>query len=140
MKTFREIYRAINDYANNRKSEESGIPHNSDGMCLVKCNEQWHRAVYTKSSGDGKPLCSLIDLEIQQKIPVCNIIPIPKGLSDLPLMTELYKVEGIDASSSKVTKSLFTSIFVENATVQVDETVDDGGDFCLLRCGALKRF
>ena len=88
MKDLRELYRSINVYGNNQKSAEAGIPNRDNELCLVFCNNQWHRAVVLNTEGDGKPECLLIDLWSKQKIDVTNIIPMPLAFKFPPILNE----------------------------------------------------
>lgn len=115
------MYRAVNFYGNNRTSAETGIPHRAHEMVLVKCNDQWHRAVIFLTFGDGKPLCHLVDISSIQKIPVKDIIPMPKVFVNPPVLHELCRVEAADNNR----QSLLEGKFLNVAEVEIDKN-DDG--------------
>jgi Tudor domain len=93
LKDFMELYKAINHYGNNYKAE-TGLSSSEHGVCLVRCNEQWHRAYLRHASGTGKPYFDLLDIYSLQKVSVKDVIPIPEMFAICPVMSELCKIKG----------------------------------------------
>lgn len=120
IKDLRELYRGINVYANQRKSKVTGLPRQRDEVCLVFCNDQWHRAVHIESYGDGRPKCLLLDLWSFQKIDINQIIPMPKAFKFPAPMSELCKYTPADAE------------ITENDWLIVKEKSTDEKGFCKL--------
>lgn len=127
MKDLRELYRSINVYGKKHASGEFGIP--CDGrVFLAFCNNQWHRAVVLQPTGDGFPLCQLIDLESMQKIRVKDMIPMPPLFADPPTRVTICRIEGFNRDSNAEVKTLVGDIVRENQVVTVDEIVEDDDD------------
>lgn len=120
VKDFFEMYRAINFYANNRRSEDYGIPRENDEICLARVNGIWHRAVISKTRGDGKPTVLLFDLFSEQQVPIREIIPMPKVFASTSMMMEVCRIEGLIARNES-----FSSVVQENQLLTVNEIKSD---------------
>lgn len=101
MKDFLELYKAINVFGNNRKSEAVGIPLNEGQVCLMFVNGQWHRGTVEKTEGDGFPLCVLLDQNVFQNIAVSNIIPMPNAFKLPPPTVEFCKIDNFENETVK---------------------------------------
>lgn len=122
-KDFIQLYKAINVYARNRKLDESGLPRR-DIIFLALCNGQWHRAVKSKSNGDGYPVCLLIDLLSHQRISVNDIIPMPTVFAHPPPLVEMCKIDGYCEETA--------ALIEENKLIFVGEITSDENDECVL--------
>ncbi|CRK99552.1 CLUMA_CG012869, isoform A [Clunio marinus] len=119
MKDFIELYRSINVYGNRCKKIETGIPQEKDRVFLSFVNNQWHRSVVKKSVGDGRPLCTLIDLCNDQKIRVRNMIPMPEVFKYPPILSDIFKIEGFNELSDEM-KQMIEDKTREGQTIIVD--------------------
>lgn len=122
-KDFVQMYKAIDSYANGRTSSEYGLPPEDLEVFLAFCNGQWHRAIMAKRSGDGAPLCVLIDVNSQQKIKVKDIIPMPAVFASPPLMTEICQIEGFEdgQEAQEIVEKLENSWIVADEIKYVQE-------------------
>lgn len=124
LKDLRELYRAINVYGSNQKSEEYGLPLHSEAVFLAFCNNQWHRAILAENVGDGYPSCLLIDLGCNQKINVKKMIPMPRVFAELPPFVRICRIAGFDKNSEDI-KTAIGDIVIENEILTVDEIFED---------------
>ncbi|KAL7036508.1 hypothetical protein ACKWTF_008827 [Chironomus riparius] len=95
VKDFHEFYRSLNSYGMKVDPKSYGFNGNKP-LCLVKYNNQWHRAIVNKAQGDGKPECVLIDLQLICKVKVQNIFKIPEVLANFPFLSDIYKIDEYD--------------------------------------------
>lgn len=137
MKDFRQLYRAINAYGNKHRLGENGIPHDLETVVLAFYNNQWHRAVVVKTTGDGFPWCLLIDLENIQKIRVKDLIPMPRIFANPPPLVRLCRIEGFNKDSSSAVKTVFGDIVKENQMLKVDKIFEDDDDNIVLHLEAI---
>lgn len=127
VKDFFEMYKAINFYANNRRSQDYGIPRDNDEICLTRVNGIWHRAVISKTRGDGKPTVLLIDLFSEQQVPIRDIIPMPKVFASPSMMMEVCRIEGLSARNDS-----FSSVVQVNQLLTVNEIKSDRDEISTL--------
>lgn len=139
LKDFFEIYKSINVYGNKISSMEASIPANENEICLAFCNGQWHRAVVTKTSGNGKPECMLIDLWSSHLIDIENIKPMPEIFKDPLPLAHIYHVEGYDNNTDDKYKKFASEIIQEGKMVFLDEVLEQQ-DNAVIRINNLLRF
>lgn len=138
VKDFLELYKAINIYGNKNSTFRTGIPEFDYIICLAFCNKQWHRAVISKTFGDGKPECMLIDLCCIQRVSVNDIIPMPKTFKDPPPLAQICQIEGCELKAKDV-KKFVTDFIEEGKMVFVDEILQGKNNSVILRINSVLR-
>lgn len=130
VKDLREMYKAINHYANNSQEKPNGLPA-SEQVYLAHCNGQWHRAILIERKGDGNPTMILLDIMNFQNVNIKDIIPMPKEFQR-PYAPMSYPCKIIGFEKSEATKAVARSFIKENSFVVADEITIDSDDFFLL--------
>lgn len=141
LKDFLAFYKAINIYGNKHWNPEAsdGIPAHNDEIFLAFCNNQWHRAVISKTAGDGKPECCLIDQLSNQKISLENIVPMPKVFKDPQPFVQICQIDGCGSDWGQIEK--FTAdIIEEGKSIFVDEVMEGPEDSTVLKIKSVLRF
>lgn len=124
LKDVYQLYKAINEYAKTRKSDQYGTP-GDEKACLANCNDQWHRAIVMQTFGDGKPLCTLIDIFSVQNVPVENIIPMPSVFKNPSPLVAFAAIDGVDEKTSQDVLNQIQTILKEGSIVNIDEVVQE---------------
>lgn len=93
IRDFHELYRSLDLYGSKVDAKSFGV-YGSYMLSLIKYNNQWHRGIVMKATGDGKPQCILFDLQVNCKVKVENIFCLPDALAMFQVMTDVYQIYG----------------------------------------------
>lgn len=129
VKDFYQLQKALNEFGETLDPENYGLAQLND-MSIMKIKDQWYRGVVKSQFGDGYPLCFLLDISEQCKIPVESIFPLPKVFALNPIYCDFYMIDKYQTISDDK-KEMINSCIQENNYFIADEIKEGVNDLII---------